>query len=178
MWFCESREHGSWLSRLIGNQAPLWSGNCNFCCLGRGWIVPGYCLFARRVIAKRNNRSSVALPQKNWNFTLKRLTEDKLLRIRVKPTWRQPEMHKEYINAKCIARSRGCTALANAKLTSALSPRNAKSLKRVLSGQAKLSLYPSDSYPIHYTAGYPIYYARLVHIYRASARRRRRIILF
>lgn len=73
-------------------------------------------------------------------------------------------MHKEYINAKCIVRSRGCTAPANAKLTSALSPRNAKSLKRVLSGQAKLSLYPSDSYPIHYTAGCPIYYARLVYI--------------
>lgn len=73
-------------------------------------------------------------------------------------------MHKEYINAKCIARPRGCSALTNAKLTSALSPRNAKSLKRVLSGEAKLSLYPSDSYPIHYTAGYPIYYARLVYI--------------
>jgi len=74
-------------------------------------------------------------------------------------------MHKEYINAKCIARSRGCTALANAKLTSALSSRNAKSLKRVLSGEAKLSLYLSDSYPIHYTAGYPIYYAQLIYIY-------------
>lgn len=80
-------------------------------------------------------------------------------------------MHKEYINAKCIARSRGCTAPANAKLTSALSPRNAKSLKRVLSEEAKLSLYPSDSYPIHYTAGYPIYYARAKYIYRASTRR-------
>lgn len=98
-------------------------------------------------------------------------------------------MHKEYINARCIARSlplssalfrsaplflalprsppdlppilSALATLANAKLTSALSPRNAKSLKRVLSGKAKLSLYPSDSYPIHYTAGYPIYYAPL-----------------
>lgn len=47
----------------------------------------------------------------------------------------------------------------NAKLTSALSSRYAKSLKRVLSRETKLSLYSSDSYPIHYTAGYPIYYA-------------------
>jgi len=46
----------------------------------------------------------------------------------------------------------------NAKL-SALSSRYAKSLKRVLSRGTKLSLYSSDSYPIHYTAGYSIYYA-------------------
>lgn len=66
-------------------------------------------------------------------------------------------------------RSRGCSAFANAKLTSALSSRNAKSLKRVLSEETKLSLYPSDSYPIHYTAGYPIYYARLVYVPRCAA---------